>query len=119
VAFADHQVGIIWDALQASDDASNTIVIVTSGHGYHLGEKDHSSKTTPWEETIRVPLVIYTPEMRSGGSLASVTGLECSAPVSLIDLYPNLNALCGMPADPNGGSDKNNMVLDGNDLTPC
>ena len=118
VAFADHQVGVIWDTLQASDYASNTIVIVTSDHGYHLGEKDHSSKTTPWEETTRVPLVIYTPEMRPGGSLESVAGLECSAPVSLIDLYPTLNALCDMPADPNGGIGKNNMVLDGNDLTP-
>jgi arylsulfatase A-like enzyme len=117
VAFADHQVGVIWDALQASDYANNTIVIVTSDHGYHLGEKDHSSKTTPWEETTRVPLVIYTPEMRPGGSLASVAGLECGAPVSLIDLYPTLNALCDMPADPNGGVGKNNMVLDGNDLT--
>ncbi|MFL2833752.1 MAG: sulfatase-like hydrolase/transferase [Coraliomargaritaceae bacterium] len=117
VAFADHQVGVIWDALQASDYANNTIVIVTSDHGYHLGEKDHSSKTTPWEETTRVPLVIYTPEMRPGGSLASVAGQECSAPVSLIDLYPTLNALCDMPADPNGGVGKNNMVLDGNDLT--
>ena len=117
VAFADHQVGVIWDALQASDYANNTIVIVTSDHGYHLGEKDHASKTTPWEETTRVPLVIYTPEMRPGGSLAGVAGLECSAPVSLIDLYPTLNALCGMPADPNGGVGKNNMVLDGNDLT--
>jgi len=117
VAFADHQVGVIWDALQASNYADNTIVIVTSDHGYHLGEKDHSSKTTPWEETTRVPLVIYTPEMRPGGSLASVAGLECSAPVSLIDLYPTLNALCGMPADPNGGVGKNNMVLDGNNLT--
>ena len=117
VAFADHQVGVIWDALQASDYADNTIVIVTSDHGYHLGEKDHSSKTTPWEETTRVPLVIYTPEMRSGSSLASVAGLECSAPVSLIDLYPTLNVLCGMPADPNGGVGKNNIVLDGNDLT--
>ena len=117
VAFADHQVGVIWDALQASDYANNTIVIVTSDHGYHLGEKDHSSKTTPWEETTRVPLVIYTPEMRPGGSLESVAGVECGAPVSLIDLYPTLNALCGMPADPNGGVGKNNMVLDGNDLT--
>ena len=78
VAFADHQVGVIWDALQASDYANNTIVIVTSDHGYHLGEKDHSSKTTPYEETTRVPLVIYTPEMRPGGSLESVAGLECS-----------------------------------------
>ncbi len=117
VAFADHQVGVIWDALQASPYANNTIVIVTSDHGYHLGEKDHSSKTTPWEETTRVPLVIHTPEMRLGGSLASVAGQECSAPVSLIDLYPTLNALCDMPADPNGGVGKNNMVLDGNDLT--
>ena len=41
MAFVDHQVGVIWDALQTSDYADNTIVIVTSDHGYHLGEKDH------------------------------------------------------------------------------
>ena len=65
-----------------------------------------------------MPLVIYTPEMRPGGSLANVAGLECSVPVSLIDLYPTLNALCGMPTDPNGGAQRNNTALDGCDLTP-
>lgn len=118
VAFVDHQVGVIWDALQESQYADDTIVILTSDHGYHLGEKNHASKTTPWEETTRVPLIIFTPEMRPGGSLASVAGLECRAPVSLIDLYPTLNALCGMPSDPNGGVDKSNIALDGNDLSP-
>ena len=118
VAFADHQVGVIWDALQASDYADNTIVILTSDHGYHLGEKNHTAKTTAWEETTRVPLVVDTPEMRAGGRLASVAGQTCNAPVSLVDIYPTLNALCGLPADPNGGADKNNIALDGHDFSP-
>lgn len=111
VAFVDHQVGTILDAVEASPYANNTIIVFTSDHGYHLGEKDHKSKTTAWEETTRVPLVIYAPGTTPAAQ-------ECAVPVSLVDLYPTLNALCGLPADPNGGVGKNNIALDGNDMTP-
>lgn len=111
VAFADAQVGKILTDLDASNYANNTIVIFTSDHGYHLGEKDHKNKTTAWEETTRVPLVMYVPGVTPANQ-------ECSVPVSLVDLYPTLNALCGLPADPNGGSGKNNIALDGHDLSP-
>ncbi|MGC6424098.1 MAG: sulfatase-like hydrolase/transferase [Lentimonas sp.] len=111
VSFVDHQVGTILDAVEASEYADNTIIIFTSDHGYHLGEKNHRSKTTAWEETTRVPLVFYVPELTPSNQV-------CSAPVSLVDLYPTLNSLCGLPADPNGGSSKNNIALDGHDLTP-
>ncbi len=111
VAFADAQVGKIITHLDGSAYANNTIVIFTSDHGYHLGEKDHKSKTTAWEETTRVPLVVYAPGITPANQ-------ECSVPVSLVDLYPTLNALCGLPADPNGGTGKNNVALDGNDMSP-
>ena len=109
VAFVDHQVGTILDALETSDYADNTIVVFTSDHGFHLGEKDHKSKTSAWEETTRVPLVIYAPGVTQENQ-------TCSLPVSLIDLYPTLNALCGIPAEPNSGG--NNIALDGHDLSP-
>ena len=61
VAFADAQVGEILTHLDNSDYANTTIVIFTSDHGYHIGEKDHKNKTTAWEETTRVPLVMHVP----------------------------------------------------------
>jgi arylsulfatase A-like enzyme len=109
VAFVDHQVGTIIDAVETSNYADSTIIVFTSDHGFHLGEKDHKSKTSAWEETTRVPLVVYAP----GVTQANQT---CALPVSLIDLYPTLNALCGLPADPNSGG--NNIALDGHDLSP-
>ena len=111
VAFVDHQVGKILDAVEDSNYADNTIIIFTSDHGYHLGEKDHKSKTTAWEETTRVPLVVYAPGVTDRNQ-------SCASPVSLVDIYPTLNALCELPEDPNGGVGKNNIALDGHDLTP-
>lgn len=80
VAFVDAQVGKVLDAIEARDDADNTIIIFTSDHGYHMGEKDYVFKLTPWEESVRVPLVI------SGPNIAK--GKESTAPVSLVDLFP-------------------------------
>ncbi|CAI8364941.1 MAG: Choline-sulfatase [Opitutia bacterium UBA7350] len=111
VAFADAQVGKIITHLDNSTYANNTIVVFISDHGYHIGEKDHKAKTTAWEETTRVPFVISAPGV-------TVANQECNVPISLIDLYPTLNALCNLPADPNGGTGNNNIALDGNDLTP-
>ena len=80
VSFVDAQVGKILDAIELRDDADNTLVIFTSDHGYHMGEKEYVFKFSPWEESVRIPLIV------SGPGVA--TGLECSSPVSLIDIYP-------------------------------
>lgn len=107
VAYVDDQIGAILDAVENGPHASNTIVIVTSDHGLHLGEKDHREKNTLWEETARIPLVIAGPGLATG---------TCDHPVSLIDLYPTLMDLCGLPADPNAGG--NRRPLDGHSLRP-
>ena len=80
VSFVDAQVGKILDAIELRDDADNTLVIFTSDHGYHMGEKEYVFKFSPWEESVRIPLIV------SGPGIAK--GLECSSPVSLIDIYP-------------------------------
>jgi GH35 family endo-1,4-beta-xylanase len=82
VAFVDAQVGRVMDALEQGPYAENTLVVFTSDHGYHMGEKDYLFKYSPWEESVRIPLVV------SGPGVAR--GKECSTPVSLIDLYPTL-----------------------------
>ncbi len=80
VAFVDAQVGKVLDAIEKRDDSDNTIIIFTSDHGYHMGEKDYIFKLTPWEESVRIPLVIRGPNVKKG--------MKSSTPVSLIDIFP-------------------------------
>ncbi|MBN1783170.1 sulfatase-like hydrolase/transferase [bacterium] len=108
-AFVDHQVGVILDTLEQSAYADNTIVVLTGDHGYHMGEKDHFHKTTIWEEVTRVPYVVSVPGLTPPGS-------TCARPVSLIDLYPTLIDLCGLPGHPNASG--NGLALDGFSLRP-
>jgi arylsulfatase A-like enzyme len=105
----DDQLGTVLDALTSSGHAGNTIVIFTSDHGFHMGEKDLLIKKTVWEESTRVPLVIRAPAIAKPGR-------QCDQPVSLVDLYPTLVDLCGLPDKPNG--DGNGRVLDGHSLRP-
>ncbi len=92
VSFVDHCVGIILDALQSSPHAENTLIVLWSDHGWHLGEKQHWAKRTLWEESTRVPLLIAGPGI--------LPGKPCKEPASLIDLYPTLVGLCHLPNPP-------------------
>src|SRR3546814_12608320 len=81
--YADAQVGKILDALESSPYADNTIIVLWSDHGYHLGEKQHWEKFALWEKTTHVPFIIVAPGITRPGSI-------CSQPVSLVDIYPTL-----------------------------
>jgi arylsulfatase A-like enzyme len=91
--FADAQVGRILDALDNSDYADNTIVVLWSDHGYHLGEKEHWEKFALWEKTNHVPFIVVAPGV-------TCPGTRCENPVSLIDIYPTLIDLCGLDQKP-------------------
>ena len=100
--FADRQLGRVLAALAASPYSDNTIVIVWSDHGYHLGEKDHWEKFALWEKTTHVPLVVVAPGVTKAGS-------KIGQPVTLLDLYPTLVDLAGLPI---------RSGLDGESLAP-
>lgn len=89
-AFVDSQVGRILDALESSPYADNTIVVLWSDHGWHLGEKQITGKNSLWERSTRVPLILAGPGISSGGN--------CLEPAELLDIYPTLADLCGLPA---------------------
>ena len=89
-SYADAMVGRILDALAASPYADNTIVVLWSDHGYHLGEKGQWGKHTLWERTSNVPFVWAGPGIAKG-KRTDVT-------VSLIDIYPTLVEQCSLPA---------------------
>ncbi len=90
IRHADTLVGRILDAVDASRYADNTIIVFWSDHGYHFGEKHHLTKNTLWERSSHVPLAIVAPGLTQPGSVSS-------RPVGLLNLYPTLVDLCGLP----------------------
>lgn len=102
ISFADEQIGRVLQALWDSPLADDTIVALWSDNGFHLGEKLHWRKFTLWEEATRVPLIISDPDNKYHKS-------RVSTPVSLIDLFPTLLDLLGLPPKPN---------IDGHSLKP-
>ena len=88
-SFVDSLVGMVVDSLNNSNAADNTIIVLWSDHGFHLGEKLRWAKRTLWEETTRVPLIIAGPGVRAEQN--------CSRPVGLIEVYPTLTELCELP----------------------
>jgi arylsulfatase A-like enzyme len=102
ITFADVLVGRLLDALDTSPHAKNTIVVLWSDHGWHLGEKQHLHKFTLWERSTHVPFIIAAPGITSQNA-------HTARPVGLIDLFPTLIELCSLPL-----VDK----LDGQSLVP-
>lgn len=87
ISFCDWVLGELLDALDASPYAHNTIIVVWSDHGYHIGEKAKLHKQALWSQTTRIPFLIHVPGQ-------STAGRTCAAPVSLLDIFPTLNELC-------------------------
>ncbi len=92
-AFADAQVGRVLDALEKSPRRDNTIVVLWSDHGFHLGEKDHIEKFALWEKSNHVPFIVVAPGVTRPGA-------RCDVPVDLSVVYPTLLELCGLPPEP-------------------
>lgn len=88
-AYADAQMGRVLDALESSPYRDNTIVVLMSDHGFHLGEKSHWQKATLWEEATHCLLMIRASGVTQPGGVSERY-------VSLQDLYPALAELCGL-----------------------
>ncbi|MEO1010487.1 MAG: sulfatase [Bacteroidota bacterium] len=100
VHFVDHHIGRLLDALKKSPYAHNTFVVLTSDHGYHLGEKGLFQKSTLWERSTHVPMIWYGP---------GIHAQNIDVPVSLLDIYPTLLDMFSMPQ---------NEPLEGTSLHP-
>lgn len=101
VSFMDGQVGRVLEMLQSTGQADNTVIVFWGDNGWHLGEKDITGKNTLWDRSTRVPLIVAGPGVASKG--------RCGQPAELLDIYPTLVALCGLPAKPD---------LEGHSLVP-
>lgn len=97
ISFVDAQIGRVLDALERSQYADNTIIVLWGDHGWHLGEKEHWRKHALWDVSTRTPLII-TGLSESDGPAGFAGGKVCESPVSLLDVYPTLLDLCGLSA---------------------
>jgi arylsulfatase A-like enzyme len=102
MTFSDAMLGRLIDQFENSEYAKNTIVVVWSDHGMHMGEKDNIEKFTLWERSTHVPLLISAPGFAHNGD-------RCNQPVSLMDIYPTLVDLAGFERPDH---------LDGHSLVP-
>ncbi len=110
IAFVDEQIGRLLDAFDASPHAANTVIVLWTDHGWHLGEKRHWRKFALWEEATRTPLMMVVPEgMAPGLKEGTKAGTRVTTPVSLLDIYPTLVDLAGLGE---------NEALMGKSLTP-
>tara|TARA_R110002073_G_scaffold72241_3_gene176661 strand:+ start:584 stop:2179 length:1596 start_codon:yes stop_codon:yes gene_type:complete len=91
VSFVDDQIGKVIKVLENSPYAENTIIVLWSDHGQHLGEKRHFRKQALWEEATRVPLFFKVPNNKKNGQRSEQV-------VSLLDIYPTLTELCNLPS---------------------
>ncbi len=91
VSYVDAQIGRMLTALEEVGARDNTIIIVWSDHGWHLGDMGIWGKATNYEIATRVPLMIWTPDLPK-----SSRGVKTPALVELVDMYPTLCELAGI-----------------------
>ncbi|MDF7824057.1 sulfatase-like hydrolase/transferase [Pontiellaceae bacterium B12227] len=105
ISHVDEQVGRLLDELEALGLHTNTIVVLWGDHGFHLGDHNEWGKHTNLEQATRVPFIISAPGYAPG---------KTAAPVGLLDIYPTLCELAGLPIPEQAGG----RPLSGRSLVP-
>lgn len=90
VSYVDAQIGRVLDELDRLGLAENTMVVLWGDHGWHLGEQGIWAKQTNFERATLAPLIVRTPQARSAGN-------STAALVEMVDIYPTLCELAGLP----------------------
>lgn len=90
-SYLDHNVGQILQALEDSGLDANTNVIYTSDHGDNLGARGLWGKSTLYEESARIPMIMAGPDVAPG---------VCETPVDLLDLFPTIVQSAGIDPQP-------------------
>lgn len=89
-SYVDAQIGLLLKALEDAGVRENTIIVVWGDHGWHLGDMGVWGKATNYEIATRVPLMISAPAMDH-------RGVTTDALVELVDIFPTLCDLAGLP----------------------
>jgi len=101
----DRSVAELVNTLRRSGELDRTVIVFTSDNGFMLGQhREAAGKNLPYEEAIRVPLVIRGPGIPRGESI--------STPVANVDLAPTILGLAGArePADARRPADGRSLI---------
>jgi iduronate 2-sulfatase len=90
ITFCDTMIGRLLDGFDKSPYKDNTVIILWSDHGWHLGEKEHWRKFALWEEATRAPFLIAAPGVTKAGGV-------CERTVDYMSIYPTVCDLAGIP----------------------
>jgi iduronate 2-sulfatase len=90
ITFCDAMIGRLIDGFDKSPYKDNTIIMLWSDHGWHLGEKQHWRKFALWEESTRAPFLIAAPGVTKPGTV-------CDRTIDYMSIYPTLCDLAGIP----------------------
>jgi iduronate 2-sulfatase len=90
ISYVDYEIGRVLDALEKSEYANNTVVVLWSDHGYRMGEKGTFAKHALWDPATKAPLIFAAPNLPKGKIVNS--------PAEMLSIYPTLLELCGLPA---------------------
>ncbi|TXG39546.1 sulfatase [Seonamhaeicola maritimus] len=103
MSYVDYELGRVLDALETSDYADNTVIVLWSDHGYRLGEKGTFAKHALWETATKAPLMFAGPNLPKGKKI--------DAPAEMLSIYPTLLELSGLNAyDRNEGKSLVSMM---------
>ena len=90
INYVDTQIGHFLEALKENPRDRETVIVLTSDHGWNLGEKTHWCKAAIWRDTTRVPFMVVLPGVTEAGS-------RNNQPISHVDIYPSLCDFSGIP----------------------
>ncbi|MBA63858.1 MAG: iduronate sulfatase [Planctomycetaceae bacterium] len=93
ISYMDAQVGKVLDELDRLKLRDNTVIVLWSDHGFHLGENGLWAKTSNFELDARVPVIISTPNFNQSQKTDSL--------IELLDIYPTLTDLCQLEGPDN------------------
>lgn len=102
ISYVDEHVGAILSRLESAGVADNTIIIFHADHGYASGQHGYWEKKANFDAIVRVPLIIKAP------AKAATAGTKAATFIDLVDVFPTLAALAGLPPPPG---------VDGDDLS--
>ncbi len=89
VNYVDTQIGLFLDALETNPRGRDTIIVLTTDHGWNLGEKKHWTKAALWNNTTRIPFIVVAPGIAKANT-------RNAQPISLVDVYPTLSDFAGL-----------------------
>lgn len=109
ISYVDYELGRVLDALESSQYADNTLIVLWSDHGYRLGEKGTFAKHALWETATKAPLMFVGPNLPKGKKI--------DVPVEMLSIYPTVLELSGLPAyNRNEGNSLVSMMKNDEDM---